>query len=146
MARAQQVDSKVPRAKAAFHAVIPALAFLLGWPLAPYILAFTGLAMALSVLAGPRYGLFGRLFSSMIRPAAQIGPGHPEDVAPHRFAEAVGAIMLLAAAGLYFVGAHGLAQAFTLIVVALAALNAAAGICVGCQMYLLLKRAQGRAA
>ncbi len=146
MATTQQVDSKVPRAKAAFHAVLPAIAFVAGWPSAPYILAFTGLAMAVSVLAGPRYSLFGRLYKDVIQPAAKIGPGHPEDLAPHRFSEALGAIMLLASAGLYLLGAHGLAQIFALIVVALAALSATTGLCIGCQMYLLLKRAPRGAA
>jgi hypothetical protein len=147
MPKPQQVDSKVPRAKAAFHAVIPAIAFVAGDPVAPYLLAFTGAAMAISVVAGPRYSLFGRLFKDVIVPAAKIAPGHPEDAAPHRFSETLGAVMLLAAAVLYPLGAPWwLPQAFTLIVVALAALNAAAGICIGCQMYLLIKRTQGRAA
>jgi hypothetical protein len=145
MSAPAQVDSVVPRAKAVFHAVLPAVAFVVGVPIAPYLLAFTGLAMAISVLAGPRYSLFGRIFNQVIRPAARIGKGRPEQAAPHRFAEAVGAVCLLAAAALYWVGAHGAGQALALLVVALALLNAAAGICIGCQMYLLIKRAQGRA-
>ena len=144
MSSSGQVDSVVPRAKAVFHTILPALAFLLGLPIAPYLLAFTGLAMALSVLGGPRYSLFGRLFNQVIRPAAKIGKGNPEPVAPHRFAEALGAIVLIAAAIFYFIGAVGVGQVLTLMVVALALLNAAAGICIGCQMYLLIKRTQGR--
>jgi hypothetical protein len=145
MSAPAQVDSVVPRAKAWFHAILPAIAFVVGVPIAPYLLAFTGLVMAVSVLAGPRYSLFGRLFNQVIRPAARIGKGRPEPVAPHRFAEALGAICLIAAAIFYFAGAHGAGQVLTLMVVALALLNAAAGICIGCQMYLLIKRAQGRA-
>jgi hypothetical protein len=143
MSKQMQVDSVVPRAKALVHAVLPGVAFLLGAPLAPWLLAFTGAVMAISVLGGPQYSLFGRLFKA-IRPALHIKPGHPEMVAPHRFAEAIGAGMLLAAAAFYFAGAESIGAVLALIVVALAALNAAAGICVGCQMYLLLKRGQGR--
>lgn len=139
------VDSVVPRAKAFFHAVLPALAFLLGYPAAAYVLGFTGLAMAVSVLSGPRYSLFGRTFKA-IRPALKIGPGRKEAVAPHRFAEAMGAVMLLAAALLYPLGAHGLAEILALLVMVFAALNAAAGVCVGCHMYLLFKRFQPGAA
>jgi hypothetical protein len=139
------VDSKIPRGKAAFHAVLPALAFLVGGRAGPVIAGLTGAIMALSVVGGPRYSLFGLLFRKVVRPALGIGPGKPEEVAPHRFAEAVGALMLLVA------GAAGLAGApapiwkgITLLVAALAALNWFAGICVGCQMYLLFKRMGAR--
>ena len=139
MERPLQVDSAVPRAKAAFHFLLPAIAFLAGPPAAQYILLVTGLIMAASVLGGPKLSLFGQLFKA-VRPSLGIGPGKKEAVAPHRFAEALGAICLLAASALYFAGATLPGQVLTLIVVALALLNAAAGICVGCQMYLLFKR------
>jgi hypothetical protein len=145
MSAPAQVDSVIPRGKAWFHAILPALAFVIGVPVAPYLLAFTGLAMAVSVIAGPRYSLFGRIFNQVIRPAFRIGKGHPEAVAPHRLAEALGAMVLIAAAILYAIGAHGAGQALTLMVVALALLNAAAGICVVCQVYPLIKRVQGKA-
>lgn len=145
MERPLQVDSAVPRAKAAFHFLLPAIAFLVGSPAAQYILLVTGLLMAASVLGGPKFSLFGQLFKA-VRPALGIGPAKKEAVAPHRFAEALGAICLLAAAALYFAGATLLAQVLTLIVVVLALLNAAAGICVGCQMYLLFKRFSGKGA
>lgn len=143
MSTSGQVDSKVPRAKAVFHASLPAVAFLLGPPAAPVILGVTGLAMAASVLGGPRYSLFGKLFAS-IRRWVKVEPGQLEESAPHRFAEAVGAIFLLAAAVSFLAGLQGLGEALSLIVVALAILNAAAGICVGCQMYLLIQKTRSR--
>lgn len=139
MGNPAQVDSAVPRAKAFFHFLLPATAFVLGSPVAPYLLAVTGLVMALSVLAGPKYSLFGQLFKA-VRPALKIPPGRKEAVAPHKFAEALGAICLLAASALYFAGATLAGQVLTLMVAVLALLNAAAGICIGCQMYLLFKR------
>lgn len=143
MGRSGQVDSKVPRAKAVFHALLPAIAFLVGPPAATIILGSTGLAMAASVLGGPRYSLFGKIFAT-IRGGLGVKPGQLEESAPHRFGEAVGAIFLIAAAVLYLAGMHGAGEALALIVVALAILNAAAGICVGCQMYLLLQRTRSR--
>ncbi len=144
MAHPKQVDSAVPRAKAALHFALPAIAFLIGPSPAQFILAFTGLIMAASVLGGPRFSLFGRLFKA-VRPALGIGPGKLEAVTPHRFAEAVGSATLLAAAALYAAGASVGGGVLTLIVASLALLNAAAGICIGCQMYLLLKRFSGGA-
>ena len=106
-----------------------------------------GLLMAASVVGGPRYSVFGALFRTVVRPLLKVGPGKPEEVAPHRFAEAIGAVLLIVA------GAAGLAAApdviwksISLLVAALAALNWIAGICVGCQMYLLIKRATAKAA
>lgn len=145
MERPAQVDFAVPRAKAAFHFLLPAVAFLVGPPAAQYILLATGLIMAASVLGGPRFSLFGQLFKA-VRPTLGIGPGKKEAVAPHRFAEALGAICLLAAAAFYFAGATLFGQILSLMVVVLALLNAAAGICVGCQMYLLFKRFSGKGA
>lgn len=143
MSRSGQVDSKVPRAKAVFHAVLPGIAFLLGAPAATIILGITAVAMTLSVLGGPRYSLFGKLVAA-IRGGLGVKPGQLEESAPHRFAEGVGAVFLLAAAVSYLVGMSGLGEALALIVVALAILNAAAGICVGCQMYLLLQKTRSR--
>jgi hypothetical protein len=140
MATVATVDSTVPRAKAVFHAVIPGIAYLSGYPAAAYILAATALIMAASVLGGPRYSVFGQIYKA-VRPGLGIGPGRQDLVAPHRFSEALGALCLLVAAAAYLAGLHGIAEALTLMVVALAVLNAAAGICVGCQMYLLFKRA-----
>ena len=143
---AGEVDSSVVRGKAAIHALLPAAAFLLGEEIAPYLLAFTGIAMAVSVLAGPKFSLFGRLFRLVIQPAFKIPPGRREDAAPHRFAEALGAVVLLAAAAAYAAGQVVAGAVLALMVAALAALNAIAAICIGCQMYLLFKRTSGKAA
>lgn len=147
MARPALVDSKIPRGKAAFHAILPALAFLVGGKAGPLIAGITGALMAMSVLAGPRYSVFGILFKTVVRPALRIGPGKPEEVAPHRFAEAIGAVLLVLAGAAGIAGAPDLIwKSISLLVAALAALNWLGGICVGCQMYLLFKRATARAA
>jgi hypothetical protein len=139
------VDSKVPRGKAAFHAILPALAFLVGGTAGPVVAGATGALMAVSVLGGPRYSVFGLLFRNVVRPVLKVGPGKPEEAAPHRFAEAVGAVMLLAAGAAGLAGAPGpVWKTLSLVVAALAALNWLAGICVGCQMYLLFKRLGAR--
>lgn len=142
-----QVDSKVPRGKAAFHTLIPAAAFLLdaaGGSGGQLIVGATGVAMAVSVAGGPRYSLFGRLFNQVIRPALKIGPGSPEDAAPHRFSESLGAIFLLAAFGFFWIS-ETVGWVLALMVVALAAINWLAGFCVGCQLYLLGSRLRARA-
>lgn len=145
MSKPAQVDPNVPRAKAVFHAVLPAIGFLLGGIYGATIIASTGLAMAASVIGGPRYSLIGHIYRKLVRPAFKIPSGIPEAAAPHRFAEAVGAAFLITSGALYFAGITPAAGALALIVVALATLNAAAGICVGCQMYVMFKRVTSRA-
>jgi len=138
----------VPRGKAAFHTLLPVAAFLIDQPFAPagkVIIALTALAMTISVVGGPRWSLFGRLFHQIIRPALKIGPGTREAAAPHRFAETMGAVFLLAATGAFLLGLAVVGWALSLLVAALAALNWLAGICVGCQMYPLVRRLGARA-
>ena len=148
MARPDQVDSYVPRGKAAFHALLPAVAFFIDQaapPAGKVLIAFTAIAMTLSVAAGPRWSLFGKLFERVIRPAFKIPPGVRDAAAPHRFAEAVGAACLLAATAAFLLGAPAVGWALSLLVAALAALNWLAGICVGCQMYVVARRLGARA-
>ena len=137
----------VPRGKAAFHALLPVIAFVIDRPFPPagkVLIAFTGVAMAVSVLAGPKWSLFGRIFQQVLRPALRIGPGTREAAAPHRFAETIGAIFLLGATLAFLLGLSPVGWGLSLIVAALAALNWLGGICVGCQMYVLIKRAGAR--
>lgn len=146
MAHPQQVDSSVPRGKAALHAVLPAIAFLVGGRPGGAIATAVGAAMLASVIGGPRYSLIGLIYRKAIAPTFKIRPGKPEALAPHRFAEAVGAAFLLASGSLYLAGLDAVGGVLALVVVALATLNAAAGVCVGCQMYVLFKRLSARRA
>jgi hypothetical protein len=137
------VDSKVPRGKAAFHAILPAAAFLIDLAAPPsgkVLVGATAVAMSLSVLGGPRWSIFGRLFTKVIRPAFGLQPGVPEAAAPHRFAETLGAVFLLAATVAFLLNGATVGWVLSLLVSALAAVNWLAGICVGCQMYVLLRR------
>jgi hypothetical protein len=79
------------------------------------------------------------LYAQLIRP--RLGaPGHLEDTAPPRFAQAVG----LAFAGVGLIGflAGWTAVAYLAVAAALAAafLNAVFGFCLGCELYLLYRR------
>lgn len=142
------MDAAVPRGKAAFHAILPAAAFLIDTVASPagkYLVGFTAIAMTLSVLGGPQWSLFGITFNKVIRPGFKIRPGAREAAAPHRFAETLGAVFLLAASASFLLGVAPLGWALALLVSALAAVNWLAGICVGCQMYVLIRRFGHRA-
>ena len=102
-------------------------------------------ALAVMMLAGvasPALNLPRRLYLHLLKPRGLVRPRiHNEDPAPHRFAQLVGGIFLAAATVCVFIGAFGVAWILAWIVAALAFLNFAFDICVGCIMYAQLVRA-----
>lgn len=115
---------------------------------APWALALLGaqlVVFATGAFAGPARTPYAWLFRTFVRP--RLGaPRELEDAAPPRFAQSVGlafaVVSLLGyAAGLELLGAIAAGMAL-----GAAFLNAAFGFCLGCEMYLLGKRAGFRAA
>jgi Domain of unknown function (DUF4395) len=137
-----QVDVRGPRFAAwvTTGVLIAALLASAASPIAAaVILGLQAVVFAIGAVGGPRKHPYGRIFATFIAP--RLGPvTEKEPVAPLKFAQLVG--LLFAVAG--FVGfatgitALGLgATAFALIA---AFLNAAFGICLGCQIYPLVAR------
>ncbi|MCQ4362149.1 MULTISPECIES: DUF4395 domain-containing protein [Mycobacterium] len=106
---------------------------------AALILAAQAVVFAISAARGPRNSPYGLLFAKLVAP--RLSPvTEREPVAPLKFAQLVGLIFAVVgvigfAAGLQLVGV--IATAFALFA---AFLNAAFGICLGCQMYPLVAR------
>lgn len=89
--------------------------------------------------AGIRRHPFGILFATLVRPRLQA-PREYEPAAPPTFAQGVGAVVVGVGLGL-----HALGVPLALPVAAAAAflaafLNAAFGFCLGCELYLVLRR------
>ena len=79
------------------------------------------------------------MFRKLIRP--RLGPPTElEDAAPPRFAQAVGLTFALVALLGYVSGATLLGQVAIGFALVAALLNAVFRFCLGCEMYLLLKR------
>lgn len=108
---------------------------------AAYILPALALMM-LAAVASPELNLPRQLYLRLLKPRGWVRPRvHVEDPAPHRFAQLVGGVFLTAASIVVFVGPLGVAWVLGWIVAALAFLNFAFDICVGCIMYAQLVRA-----
>ena len=115
------------------------LGFVLQWPIVAPIFA---VVLFLGAAFGPRYGPFLRIYADLVKP--RLGPpSELEDPRPPRFAATVGVIFLGAATIAFVAGATVVGWALALIVAALAGLSAATGICVGCEIYLLVARRRG---
>jgi hypothetical protein len=101
-------------------------------------------ALAVMMLAGvasPRTNLARQIYLRALKPLGWVKPRVVvEDPAPHRFAQLVGGIFLVAASLVLLIGQLGVAWILGWIVAALAFLNFAFDICVGCIMYAQLVR------
>lgn len=106
----------------------------------PWLAAATAIIVALGAIS-PSLALFQRLYRDVLRPARLLRPDvHQEDAAPHRFAQGMGATVLILASLALFLGAPTVGWALTLLVVALAAINLVFGFCVGCFIFFQIQR------
>jgi hypothetical protein len=107
---------------------------------APLLVAFVCAVMLVGT-ALPQAGLFKALYAYGLKPAGIVKPDvrldNPE---PHLFAQGVGGAVLLIASLAFLAGIPALGWGLALVVVALAALNLFAGVCVGCLMYYQFNR------
>ncbi|CAM3908173.1 DUF4395 domain-containing protein [Nocardiopsis rhodophaea] len=131
-----QVDPRGQRFAAVVTTVVLALVLITG---SHWLLAFQALVFAVAVMIGVRHSPYAWIFARFVRP--RLGaPPELEDAAPPRFAQGVGlAFALVGLAGYLFVGSW-LGMVATAFALFAAFLNAAFGFCLGCEMYLLLRR------
>ncbi|MBW9207205.1 DUF4395 domain-containing protein [Mumia sp. zg.B53] len=134
------VDPRGQRFSAAITAAVLAVALVtIGSSLATVLIAFQALVFALGVLVGPAGTPYAQLFARLVRP--RIGaPTETEDARPPRFAQSVGLVFTLIALVASLVGAAPVAAVAVGFALAAALLNAVTGFCLGCEMYLIVRR------
>lgn len=138
------IDPRGPRFTAAVTLVLLAVALLVPTPVAVAIVATQVVFFALGALRGIQYTPTALVFRTLVRPRL-APPVDLEDARPPRFAQAVGlGFMVLALVG-FATGALVLAQVAIAMAFAAALLNAAFGLCLGCELYLVSLRVHSRA-
>ena len=135
----QPIDPRGPRFNQAVLTVALLAAYLLD---ARVVVPVFAVVLFLGAAFGPRYGPFLRLYAEVVKPRLSP-PADLEDPRPPRFAAAVGVGFLTASTLAFLAGATTLGWVLALIVAALAGLAAVTGICVGCEIYVLLARWRG---
>lgn len=137
-----RIDPRGPRFGAALTTVLLATALLVApSPLAVGLLAVQTVLFALGAGLGPQRTPYSWLFRTFVRP--RLGPpAELEDLAPPRFAQAVGLGFAVVALTGFLTGATLLGLVATGAALAAAFLNAAFDFCLGCEVYLLAKRAR----
>src|SRR5512135_920574 len=133
----RRVDHSALRTNQAFIIGFLVIAFVLD---AQWLVAFVAAVMLIGTFF-PKIALFKAVYWYVLKPLKIARPDVRRDnPEPHLFAQGVGGTVLLAATLAFWAGVSGLGWALAWIVVALAALNLFAGICVGCLMYYWLNR------
>lgn len=137
-----QVDVRGPRFAAWITTTVLVLTLVVSvfsQPAAAVLLGAQAVVFAVGAVRGPRNSPYGLLFAKLVAP--RLSPvSEREPVPPLKFAQLVGLIFAVVGvvgfgAGLPLVGA--VATGFALFA---AFLNAAFGICLGCQIYPLVAR------
>jgi hypothetical protein len=138
---AQVVDVNALKTNQTLIVVLVALAFVLGEENGgAWLVALVAVSLAIGA-AIPGYGPFQLFYRRVLRRAGLVkARPRPDDPAPHRFAQALGAIFLGVGAAALFAGATTPGWVFAWLVVALALVNLLFGFCAGCFVFFQLRR------
>ncbi len=137
----QHIDPRGQQFAAALTSVV-LVASLLTLPgrIGIALVALQVVLFATAVVRGVHRTPVAALFRSAVRP--RIGaPAHLEDSAPPRFAQGVGLVFTFVALAALAAGAETLGYAAIALALVAALLNATIGLCLGCEVYLLGRRA-----
>ncbi|MER7758035.1 DUF4395 domain-containing protein [Kitasatospora sp. NPDC097643] len=135
-----QIDPRGPRFSALLTSVVLAAALITG---SGALLAAQALVFAWGAAGGLCRSPYGWLYRTFVRPRLSP-PTETEDERPPRFAQGVGLVFAAVGTLGYLTGVIWLGLAATAFALAAAFLSAAFGYCLGCEIYPLVRRAQGR--
>jgi hypothetical protein len=130
------IDPRGPRFAAALTSIVLAVVLLTesGWLLAAQAVVF-----GIGVVAGLHYSPYSWVFRRFVRPRLRP-PAELEMEAAPRFAQGVGLACAVAGTVGYLSGLTLVGVVATGLALAAAFLNAAFGLCLGCELYLFLRR------
>ena len=131
------IDVRGPRFAAWVTSAVLAVALLIG---SGALVAVQAAVFAVGAFAGLRYAPYGLLFRNLVAP--RLGPVRErEPEGPPRFAQLVGLLFAVVGAAGYLLGAPLVGAVATGLALVAALLNAATGFCLGCELYLIVRRA-----
>ncbi len=130
------IDPRGPRFGAAVTTIVLAIVLITG---STALLAAQAAVFAVGAVFGIRYAPYGLIYRWLVKP--RLGPpSELEAGAPPRFAQAVGLVFAVVGVAGYASGVTVLGIVATAAALAAAFLNAAFGFCLGCEMYLIIRR------
>ncbi|MEO6472535.1 MAG: DUF4395 domain-containing protein [Aeromicrobium sp.] len=139
MSQPTQVDPRGLRFGAAITSVVLAASLVLPVRVAVILLGLQAVVFAAGAFGSVQRAPYGLLFAKAVRP--RIGaPLETEDSRPPRFAQLVGLIFLAISLLGFLSGATVVGYVATAFALIAALLNASVGFCLGCEMYLAIRR------
>jgi len=131
-----EIDPRGPRFGALLTMVVFAVVLATGnyWVLAAQAVVF-----AIGTLIGIQYNPYGLIYRWLVRP--RLGPPKElEAAAPPRFAQGVGLVISIVGVIGYATGITPLGITAAALGLIAAVLNGVFGLCLGCEMYLIIRR------
>jgi hypothetical protein len=131
-----EIDPRGPRFGALVTMVVFAVVLVTG---NAWVLAAQALVFAAGTLFGLSYSPYGLIYRWLIRP--RLGPpAELEAAAPPRFAQALGLVISIIGIAGYAAGVQPLGMAAAAAGLVAAVLNGVFGLCLGCEMYVAIRR------
>lgn len=131
-----KIDPRGQRFNAALSAAVLAIVLITG---SGWLLAAQALVFGIAAVLGLSYSPYGLIYRTLVRP--RLGPPRElEDAAAPRFAQGVGLVVSVIGVIGYAAGLTPLGIAGAALALVAAFLNAAFGLCLGCEMYVLIHR------
>jgi disulfide bond formation protein DsbB len=136
-----RVDPRGQQFAATLTALVLAAVLLLApHPVGVALLAVQAILFAVGAGLGVQHTPHAWVFRTLVRPRLRA-PSELEDPEPPRFAQAVGLTFAVVALAGFLAGATVVGLVATGFALAAALLNAVFGFCLGCELYLLIRRA-----
>jgi hypothetical protein len=129
------LDPRGPRFAAAVTSVVLVIVLVTG---SGWLMLAQAVVFAIGA-ASARYAPYGLVYRRFVAPRF-APPAEREDPAPVRFAQGMGLVFALVSAAGYLAGSTVVGAVAAGAALAAAFLNAAFGLCLGCEVYLLLRR------
>jgi hypothetical protein len=131
-----EIDPRGPRVGAVITMIVFAVVLLTG---SAWLLAVQALFFGIGTVLGLPRSPYGLLYRFVIRP--RLGPpGALEPAMPPRFAQGLGLVISIVGVIGYAAGVTALGMAAAAAGLVAAFLNGIFGLCLGCEMYLLIRR------
>ncbi len=131
-----KVDPRGQRFAAALSALVLVAVLITG---SAWLLGAQALVFGIGAVFGLRYAPYGLVYRWLVRP--RLGPPRElEDEAPPRFSQWAGLVISVIGVIGYATGVAPIGIAAAALALAAAFLNAAFGLCLGCEMYVMIRR------
>jgi Domain of unknown function (DUF4395) len=131
-----QIDPRGPRFGALVTMVVFAIVLITG---NVWLLTAQAIVFGVGAIFGVAHSPYGFIYRWLVRP--RLGPPKElEDAAPPRFAQAVGLVISVIGIIGFAVGLRPLGLTAAALGLVAAVLNGVFGICLGCELYLIIRR------